>query len=217
MKNMVKILILSSLFLIPLSADVKHFKNVKLAFDSFIEALKTENSAVLEDLISSEYKNILHVKKVEDNDIEYFLQKYQESHKFPSFDAKTVYLEVGTVGWTFPIPLSYDSKGWYFDLDTGIDNIITREIGRNELAIIEALQSKISLEVLQSSDLGEIYFLSVHGEFLVAIPKAYKKTAVMSFVLNQEGQVFEADLAEEEFVYDARFQAVQKKYLLGTK
>ena len=201
----------------PLSADVKHFERVQLAVDCFIEALKTKDSTVLEDLFSQEYKNILHLKKVERNDVEYFLQKYQESHKFLSFDGKSAYLEIGTRGWTFPIPLVYDKQGWYFDLATGIDNMITRKIGRNELAMIDALQSKTSLEALQKSDLAEVYSFSKEDELIVAIPKVYKKTAVMSFVLNKEGQVLEADLAEEKFVFDARFKPVQEKYLLKRK
>ena len=53
-------------------------------------------------------------------------------------DAKAT-LEVGGDGWTFPIPLVKRGDGWRFDIVAGAEEIQDREIGRNELAVVQVL------------------------------------------------------------------------------
>ena len=48
-------------------------------------------------------------------------------------------LLVGADNFAFPIPLKKNSAGqWYFDAAAGKDEILSRRIGRNELAVIDA-------------------------------------------------------------------------------
>jgi hypothetical protein len=47
---------------------------------------------------------------------------------------------VGKNHWRFPVPLVRGEQGWTFDLAEGEEEILTREIGRNELLTIESLE-----------------------------------------------------------------------------
>jgi Protein of unknown function (DUF2950) len=46
-------------------------------------------------------------------------------------------LRLGLEGWPFPVPLVKGSKGWYFDTESGLEEIEIRRVGQNELLTIE--------------------------------------------------------------------------------
>jgi hypothetical protein len=47
---------------------------------------------------------------------------------------------IGLAEWRFPVPIAKTGRGYEFDLDRGRDELGTREIGRNELLTIAALE-----------------------------------------------------------------------------
>lgn len=51
-----------------------------------------------------------------------------------------VMLVVGFDAWPFPIPLMRAKDGWQFDTDAGVDELLNRRIGANELAVIEVMR-----------------------------------------------------------------------------
>jgi hypothetical protein len=52
-------------------------------------------------------------------------------------------LVIGNEDWPFPVPLVQDAQGWRFDAAAGREEVITRRIGRNELAAIEICQTYV--------------------------------------------------------------------------
>ena len=54
-------------------------------------------------------------------------------------DERTI--EMGTAGWTFPIQIIRDGDGWRFDTEDGLDEILARRIGGNELDAIEVMRA----------------------------------------------------------------------------
>jgi hypothetical protein len=54
-------------------------------------------------------------------------------------DTKCV-LEVGTNFWPFPVPLVKQGGRWFFDTDAGKEEILSRRIGKNELAALQAVR-----------------------------------------------------------------------------
>ena len=52
-------------------------------------------------------------------------------------------LVIGNEDWPFPVPLIQDAQGWHFDAAAGREEVITRRIGRNELAAIETCQTYV--------------------------------------------------------------------------
>jgi len=215
MKTVFKILTLSSLLWLPLHAEVKHFTTIDEAVNTFIKAVEEGDKALLEALFTEKYKVIVDEKDIDREDAKAFLAKFKESHALVTRDDKEIYIGVGTSGWTFPIPLYESTEGWHFDINVGIENIKTRAIGRNELALIEALHAGVDYQSLKSSSLSDIYlFLLPIDESLdiVALPKEYKKNAIMSFIRTKEGKVLEADLQEKVYQFSEAFKVVHQDY-----
>jgi len=66
-----------------------------------------------------------------------FVQAYEEAHTFvPAGDTKVI-LQMGNDAWPFPIPLVKDNTSWRFDSKEGKEEILNRNIGRNELDVIQ--------------------------------------------------------------------------------
>lgn len=66
-----------------------------------------------------------------------FLRLYDEKHEIASLDDKTKILIVGADPWSLPIPLAKTDTGWAFDTDEGLEEILNRRVGRNELSAIQ--------------------------------------------------------------------------------
>jgi hypothetical protein len=67
-----------------------------------------------------------------------YLAAWDASHKV-NVDGDKAIVEVGTTGWTLPIPIVKDGAEWRFDSEAGIDELGAREIGRDELGAIQTL------------------------------------------------------------------------------
>jgi hypothetical protein len=55
-------------------------------------------------------------------------------------------LVLGNEDWPFPVPLVRGASGWSFDGASGREEILDRRIGRNELAVIEILQTYVGAQ-----------------------------------------------------------------------
>ena len=70
-----------------------------------------------------------------------FIAAYEKSNSWDQSKAGTAILQVGETNWPFPIPLVKSDKGWSFDTEAGIEEVINRRVGRNELAAIKVCQA----------------------------------------------------------------------------
>jgi len=68
---------------------------------------------------------------------ERFSQKYQEMHRLVREPDGTTVLYIGAENWPFPIRQGFENGPWYFDSDTGQQEILFRTIGENETTAIE--------------------------------------------------------------------------------
>jgi Protein of unknown function (DUF2950) len=57
-------------------------------------------------------------------------------------------LVVGHESWPFPVPLVKDANRWRFDTAAGIEEVMARRIGRNELAAIRACRTYVLAQKL---------------------------------------------------------------------
>ena len=71
---------------------------------------------------------------------ERFSQKYQEMHRLVREPDGTTVLYIGAENWPFPIPLVSKNGAWYFDSDTGKQEILFRTIGENETTAIQVCE-----------------------------------------------------------------------------
>lgn len=60
-------------------------------------------------------------------------------------------LIVGNESWPFPVPLVKDGTRWRFDTAAGVEEVLARRIGRNELAAIRACRTYVLAQQLYAS------------------------------------------------------------------
>ncbi len=84
-----------------------------------------------------------------------FAAAYEAMHRWRRMPGGSQVLLVGTDNFVFPIPLKKnDREQWYFDAAAGKDEILSRRIGRNELATIDACKAVVAAQAE--------YFSQVH-------------------------------------------------------
>src|SRR5262245_10190265 len=72
-----------------------------------------------------------------------FAAAFTERWKLVDRDGGGRTLVIGNEEWPFPVPLIQTPQGWHFDAALGKEEVITRRIGRNELAVIEICQTYV--------------------------------------------------------------------------
>jgi hypothetical protein len=74
---------------------------------------------------------------------EIFTVALAERWRLESPDESTRTLVVGNEEWPFPIPIVRENGGWRFDAAAGVEEILARRIGRNELAAIRICRTYV--------------------------------------------------------------------------
>lgn len=68
---------------------------------------------------------------------EQFVKSYGEKNRLEAGPGGKVTLYIGNDDWPFPIPVAKAGNRWRFDTRAGRDEILSREIGENELSAIQ--------------------------------------------------------------------------------
>jgi Protein of unknown function (DUF2950) len=141
---------------------------------------------------------------------EQFATKFDEMHRLVREPDGTSVLYVGAENWPFPFPLTQDGEGWHFDAKAGMEEVLARRIGEDELAAIDTARALATqkeetpqaggLLVNVGNDGREVpfygyYFRTLPGQLtVVAYPAQYRVTGVKTFVAGADNVVFEKDL-----------------------
>jgi hypothetical protein len=70
-----------------------------------------------------------------------FLKAYEEKNSLEQEDKDHAVLLVGGKDYPFPIPIVRQGDAWLFDTQAGMEEILNRRIGRNELYTIEVMHA----------------------------------------------------------------------------
>jgi hypothetical protein len=77
-----------------------------------------------------------------------FAVAYAERWRLESPDAATRTLVIGNEEWPFPIPIAREGERWRFDTEAGVEEILARRIGRNELSVIRICRTYVAAQRL---------------------------------------------------------------------
>ena len=119
--------------------SAKLFPSPDDASNAMLAAVQSGDRDTLLAILGPEAKEIVSSgDAVEDKNIaEAFTAKYGAMHRWRKLSDGGQILVIGTDNFSFPIPLRKNGGGqWFFDTAAGKDEILSRRIGRNELAII---------------------------------------------------------------------------------
>ncbi|HDC4635363.1 TPA: DUF2950 family protein [Enterobacter cloacae] len=218
------------------------FSTPAQATDALAHAISEQNETAMNNLLGENWRDFLPPEGVDPEAVDRFLRDWKVRHN-TVIDGNTAHLVVGNNDWQLPIPVVKTAAGWQFDIKEGAEEILTREIGRNELAAIEALHAyvdaqqryfamnqKYAQKIVSSegkkdglywpvspgetpSPLGPAFSpkepgAGYHGYrfrilpdekgfAMVVWPVSYGQTGVMSFVINQDDKVYQADLGND--------------------
>ena len=70
-----------------------------------------------------------------------FLSLYDEKHTLVPEAADRMTLVIGKADWPFPVPLVKQGSKWHFDSEAGVEEILNRRVGENELSTIEVCKA----------------------------------------------------------------------------
>jgi hypothetical protein len=120
------------------------FTSAEEASHALFLAVQSNDELALMKTLGGGKELISSDDEIEDKgDREQFARKYQEMHRLVREPDGTTVLYVGAENWPFPIPLISKSGAWYFDLDSGTEEILFRGIGENEATAIETCRTLV--------------------------------------------------------------------------
>ena len=115
------------------------YKTPEDAVAALVEAAKTGNEAAALAVFGA-----LGIEIISSGDPVYdagqrqkFVAAYDAKHQIEVKHDKHATLIIGDKDWPFPVPLVKTKYGWEFDTDEGVQEILARRIGHNELDTIQ--------------------------------------------------------------------------------
>ncbi len=124
------------------------FNSPEAAVDALVAAARTDDQAALVEIFGAKYRDLIGtVDKARDRELRARFAKAAEEYRLITPEPNgSVTLVVGFEAWSFPIPLVKEGSGWRFGTETGIEEVINRRIGENELAAIETLRAYVDAQ-----------------------------------------------------------------------
>ena len=157
---------------LPLSATAQEsFPSAEAAVAALIDAAKSgDKKAVLRVLGTQGRQVVSSGDVVADKSVkERFVAAYDTKHAVTE-DGDKATLIIGAEDFPFPIPIVRKDNRWSFDTAAGLDEILRRRIGRNELSAIEVCRAYVQAQneyaALDPADLGP----HVYAQKIVSSP-----------------------------------------------
>jgi hypothetical protein len=118
------------------------------AVTAFVAALRDGKEADLRAILGPEGDRVIDSgDRYADQELrERFLALYDEKHAIDPKGPGHAELDVGANDWPLPIPLVETDGRWTFDTRSGVQTIVDRRIGRNELSAIRTLLACVDAE-----------------------------------------------------------------------
>ncbi len=114
------------------------YPSADAAATALVQAVRADDQTALVKILGGDWKDYIPVQGIQRANVDLFLKRYDEKHSIDT-DGDTAHLNVGAENWVLPMPIVKASGSWHFDLRGAEDEIRTRRIGANELAVQEAM------------------------------------------------------------------------------
>lgn len=117
--------------------------------NALASALQSQSAEQIEDLFGTEALAVMPTGNTfEDRLImQSFIEAYDAEHFVQEIYGQYGVLMIGSDNWAFPMPMIRSEDGlWTFDVEEGLEEMVHREIGRNELETIEVLKSYVDAQ-----------------------------------------------------------------------
>lgn len=127
----------------------KGFPSPQAAADALCAAARKNDSTDMLVILGPDGIDLLdNISEPEgaNEDRQLFVRKYEQMHRLVREPDDTVALYVGAENWPLPIPLVRYNGAWYFDPGLGKQEILYRQLGRNEMEALNVCHALIDAE-----------------------------------------------------------------------
>jgi hypothetical protein len=128
--------------------DAKVFDTPEAAAAGLIAALEAGSRDAITDLLGDQHNDQLFTddEAAERENRKQALAAAKEKMSLRDDGADTRTILIGSQEWPVPFPIVKGDKGWSFDTETGIYELLARRIGADELSAIGALNALVKAE-----------------------------------------------------------------------
>ena len=123
------------------------FATPREAVTALDQAVNTTNRAAFAALFGPESERLMNPDAVQGaRELATFAAAFNATNWLVRQSDTRMVLDVGTNAWPFPIPLVKMAKGWQFDTQAGLDELLNRRIGRNELEVLSVMRAYVDAQ-----------------------------------------------------------------------
>ena len=134
----------------------KPFSSAEEASHALYLAVQSDNEEAMTKILGAGKELVSLDDKIQDKlERERFTRKYQEMHRLVREPDATTVLYIGAENWPFPIPLVSENGAWHFDAKAGMEEVLFRRIGENEVTAIEACHALVAAEKAHKRLVGD--------------------------------------------------------------
>jgi hypothetical protein len=113
------------------------FASPEEALQSLVKAAEGSDRATLGHLFGPDYQQLLSGDQAEDQkDLTEFAGAVRDSAKLEKRSATQYVIAVGKDNWPMPVPVVQKDGKWMFDSKAGLEEVVNRRIGEDELSAI---------------------------------------------------------------------------------
>jgi hypothetical protein len=124
-----------------------YFDTPDAAAMALIEAAASDDRNALYAVLGSDLDALVSGDPVADAaDRRRFVALSQEAAHLEDETDDSAILVIGPDDWPFPVPLARDEDGWYFDTVAGLDELLDRRIGLNELHAVATARAFVDAQ-----------------------------------------------------------------------
>jgi hypothetical protein len=117
----------------------KAYPTPEAAAEALIDGVARNDDDQVKTVLGADYRKYVPKREDHPDDTTNFLAAWAKAHRIVAAGSDKAWLGVGTHGWTLPIPIVKSAAGWSFDTKAAPEEMRTRRIGRNELAVINVV------------------------------------------------------------------------------
>jgi Protein of unknown function (DUF2950) len=124
------------------------FATPQAGVDALVAALRGHDEAALQRLLGADSKRLIDSgdSAADRAAWDKFVADYDAKHEIQMQGDSKAVLSAGASDWPMPIPLVKRNGAWQFDTATGIEELIARRIGRNELDAMQVCLAFVDME-----------------------------------------------------------------------
>lgn len=107
----------------------------------------TRNPDAMRALFGTEVEQLQNPDQVQaTNELATFHAALMATNRLVRVSDTNIVIEMGNDSWPFPIPLVKERAGWHFDTEAGVEELINRRVGRNELDVLKSMRAYVDAQ-----------------------------------------------------------------------